>query len=389
MESKETPMHPLPTLLMLAFSLSFTHLAGAAQAEPEFDAKVRDAATQVMQQYNIPGMSIAVTSNGQQHFYNYGVASRETAQPVSSDTLFELGSISKTFTATLATYAQANGQLSLGDHPGKYLPQLKGSAFGNVSLINLATHTAGGFPLQVPNEVQNNEQLMTYLQAWQPQYPAGSKRTYANPSIGMLGMITAKAMNTPFEQAMEQQLFPKLGLTNSYLNVPADKMRLYAQGYNKQDAPVRLQSGVLGNEAYGMKSSSKDLLRFVELNINAGKTDSALAKAITDTHVGYFKVGKMTQDLIWEQYPYPVTVETLQEGNSYKMAFETQPASPINPPLEPQQNAWINKTGSTTGYGGYVAFVPEKKVGIVILANKNYPNEARVKLAYEVLRELK
>ncbi|WP_095099404.1 class C beta-lactamase [Pseudomonas sp. Irchel 3A5] len=382
-------MHSLPTLLMLAFSLSFTHLAGAAQAEPEFDAKVRDAASQVMQQYNIPGMSIAVTSNGQQHFYNYGVASRETAQAVSSDTLFELGSISKTFTATLATYAQANGQLSLGDHPGKYLPQLKGSAFGNVSLINLATHTAGGFPLQVPNEVQNNEQLMTYLQAWQPQYPAGSKRTYANPSIGMLGMITAKAMNTPFEQAMEQQLFPKLGLTNSYLNVPADKMSLYAQGYNKQDAPVRLQSGVLGNEAYGMKSSSKDLLRFVELNINAGKTDSALAKAITDTHVGYFKVGKMTQDLIWEQYPYPVTVETLQEGNSYKMAFETQPASPINPPLEPQQNAWINKTGSTTGYGGYVAFVPEKKVGIVILANKNYPNEARVKLAHEILRELK
>ncbi|MBC3953054.1 class C beta-lactamase [Pseudomonas folii] len=375
--------------LLFACSLSFTHLAGAAQAEPEFDAKVRDAASQVMQQYNIPGMSIAVTSNGQQQFYNYGVASRETAQAVSNDTLFELGSISKTFTATLATYAQANGQLSLGDHPGKYLPQLKGSAFGNVSLINLATHTAGGFPLQVPNEVQNNEQLMTYLQAWQPQYPAGSKRTYANPSIGMLGMITAKAMNTPFEQAMEQQLFPKLGLTNSYLNVPADKMRLYAQGYNKQDAPVRLQGGVLGNEAYGMKSSSKDLLRFVELNINAGKADSALAKAITDTHVGYFKVGKMTQDLIWEQYPYPVTVETLQEGNSYKMAFETQPASPINPPLEPQQNAWINKTGSTTGYGGYVAFVPEKKVGIVILANKNYPNEARVKLAHEILRELK
>lgn len=381
-------MRLFPTSLALALSLSFTHLAGAAQAEQEFDAKVRDAARQVMQQYNIPGLSIAVTSNGQQHFYNYGVASRETAQAVSGDTLFELGSISKTFTATLATYAQANGQLSLGDHPGKYLPQLKGSAFDNVRLIDLATHTAGGFPLQVPNEVQNNEQLMAYLQAWQPQYPAGSKRTYANPSIGMLGMITAKAMNTPFERAMEQQLFPKIGLTNSYLNVPADKMKSYAQGYNKQDAPVRLQGGVLGNEAYGMKSSSKDLLRFIELNINAGKAESTLAKAITDTHVGYFNVGEMTQDLIWEQYPYPASLETLQEGNSNKMAYETQPASPISPPLKSQQSVWINKTGSTNGFGGYVAFVPEKRIGVVILANKNYPNEARVKLAYEILQGL-
>lgn len=377
--------------LLFACSLSFTCLASAAQAKPDTDAanlddSVRKAAAQVMQQYNIPGMSIAVTFNGQQRFYNYGVASKDTGQAVSSDTLFELGSISKTFTATLASYAQVTGKLSLQDHPGQYLPQLKGSAFDQVSLISLATHTAGGFPLQVPDEVQNTEQLMSYLKAWKPEYPAGSKRTYANPSIGMLGMITAKAMNTPFEQAMEQQLFPKLGLTNSYLNVPADKMSLYAQGYNKQDAPVRLQSGVLGNEAYGMRSSSKDLLHFVELNINPGKADSALAKAIADTHMGYFKVGEMTQDLIWEQYPYPVTVETLQEGNSYKMAFETQPASPINPPLEPQQNVWINKTGSTTGYGGYVAFVPEKKIGIVILANKNYPNEARVKLAHEILQ---
>ncbi len=379
--------------LLFACSLSFTYLANAAQAKPDIDAvtleaSVRKAAAQVMQQYNIPGMSIAVTANGQQHFFNYGIASRDTRQAVSSDTLFEVGSISKTFTAILATYAQANGQLSLRDHPGQYLPQLKGSAFDQVNLISLATHTAGGFPLQVPDKVQNTEQLMSYLKAWQPQYPAGSKRTYANPSIGMLGMITAKAMNTSFEQAMEQQLFPKLGLTNSYLNVPADKMKMYAQGYDAQDQPVRLQGGVLGNEAYGMKSSGKDLLRFVELNINPGRADRTLAKAITDTHVGYFKTGAMTQDLVWEQYPYPASLETLQEGNSNKMAYETQPAVAINPPLEPQQNVWINKTGSTTGYGGYVAFVPEKKIGIVILANKKYPNEVRVKLAHEILQGL-
>lgn len=291
-------MRPISHLL-LACGLCLTRFAGAAQAQPDIDATVRSATEQVMQQYNIAGVAIAITANGQQHFYNFGVASRDTGQPVSSDTLFEVGSISKTFTATLATYAQANGQLSLSDHPGKYLPELDGSAFGEVSLMHLGTHTAGGFPLQVPDEVQNTEQLMDYLKAWQPRYPAGSQRTYANPSIGMLGMITAKSMNMPFDQAMEEHLLPKLGLTNSYLNVPAAKLSLYAQGYTKQDAPIRLKGGVLGNEAYGMKSSSQDLIRFVEANIKSGKLEPAVAKAIADTHVGYFTSGVMTQDLIW------------------------------------------------------------------------------------------
>ena len=381
-------MHYLPRYLLLTCGLSLASITSVAAADAVSPTDVRAAATQVMQQYNIPGMTIAITQNGQQSFYNVGVTDKNTGQPVSDQTLFELGSISKTFTATLAAYAQATGKLSLSDHPGKYLPGLKGSAFENVTLLNLATHSAGGFPLQVPDAVQNTDQLMDYLRAWQPQYPAGSKRTYANPSVGMLGMITAKAMNQPFEQAMEQQLLPKLGLNNTWLKVPANKLSLYAQGYDKQDTPIRLKGGVLGNEAYGIKSSSQDVLRFVEANIDPGKTEPMLAKAIADTHIGYSTTGPMTQDLIWEQYPYPVKLEALLDGNANRMAYETQPATPLLPPQAPQPAAWINKTGSTNGFGGYVAFIPQKKLGIVILANKNYPNEARVKLAYEILQSL-
>ena len=379
---------PCTALLALACAASFAPLTVASTERPAIDGVVQEAAQTLMQQYNIPGLAIGLSVDGQQRFYNFGVASRDTQRKVGSDTLFEIGSISKTFTATLATYAQVNGQLSLADHPGKYLPQLLGSPFDQVSLLNLATHTAGGFPLQVPDQVQDKQQLLEYFKTWQPSYAPGAQRTYANPSIGALGMITAISMNVPYAQALEGQLFPGLGMTNSYINVPPGKQALYAQGYNKQDAPVRLNSGVLGDEAYGVKTSSGDLLRFVEANLGVTKVAANLRTALLETHKGYFQVGAMTQDLIWEQYDYPVDLETLIEGNGDKMIYDSHVVSAINPPQPPKAAAWINKTGSTGGFSAYVAFVPEKKLGIVVLANKSYPNEARVRLAYRIFSEL-
>ena len=349
-------------------------------------AAVDAAVAEVMREYGIAGMAIGVSRDGEQRFFNYGDASRAPRRAVSSDTLFELGSISKTFTVTLAAYAQATGRLSLTDSPAKWVPELQGSEFARLTLVNLATHTAGGFPLQVPDAVQSMAQLMDYLKAWTPRYAPGTRRTYANPSIGMLGVVAARALGEPYVVAMEQRLFPKLGLRDTYLEVPPGKMPDYAQGYDKQDAPVRVNPGVLADEAYGVKSSARDMLRFVEINLGTAPVDATLQRAIAETHTGYYQLGAMTQDLIWEQYRYPVSVEDLVHGNSAQVAFETLPVKALQPPLAPQQAVWINKTGATNGFGAYVAFVPSRKLGIVILANRNYPNEARVRLALRVLK---
>ncbi|CAB3741127.1 Beta-lactamase [Achromobacter deleyi] len=352
------------------------------------DEAINATVAEVMRQYDIPGMAIAVTRNGQQRFFNYGDASRAPRKPVSPDTLFELGSISKTFTVTLAGYAEASGKLSLGDSPARYVPELQGSAFAKTTLINLATHTAGGFPLQVPDAVQDTAQLMAYLKAWTPQYAPGTHRTYANPSIGMLGVVAARSLGQPYVAALEQGLFPKLGLRSTYVNVPPEKMPDYAWGYNKQNAAVRVNPGVLADEAYGVKSTARDMIRFVEANLGVAPVDAAIQRAIAATHTGYYQLGAMTQDLIWEQYRYPVSVDDLVAGNSAKVAFETLPVQALQPPSAPQPATWINKTGATNGFGAYVAFVPSRKEGIVILANRNYPNEARVRLALRVLETL-
>ncbi|EPM56531.1 beta-lactamase/D-alanine carboxypeptidase [Pseudomonas syringae pv. actinidiae ICMP 19071] len=368
------------TGLLLVSSAAFAEDNAAA-----LDTLVQTEARKVMQENNIAGLSIAITRHGKQQFYNYGVASKATGQPVSSDTLFELGSISKTFTATLATWAQANGQLSLTQSIDTYLPQLRDTRLGKIPVFHLGTHTAGGFPIQVPENVQNTRQLMDYFKAWQPDYLPGTHRTYANPSIGLLGVIAARSMNMPFQEAMQRRLFPALGLNSTYVSVPDEKQALYAQGYNKLDEPVRVSPGILAAEAYGVKSSSRDLIRFVEANIGLGQHDAPLQRALSDTRIGYFKVGGMTQDLAWEQYPTPIRLDMLLAGNASAM-LNTQKAEAIEPPLEAQPTAWVNKTGSTNGFGGYVAFIAERQIGIVILANKNYPNEERVKLAYRILQ---
>ncbi|RKF38244.1 class C beta-lactamase [Paraburkholderia fungorum] len=376
----------IATILLACAATPVSHAADDQQNR--ISQTVTRAIQPVMAKDDIAGMAVGIIDGDNHYVFNYGVASTETRKPVTRDTLFELGSVSKTLTATLASYAQERGYLSLSDPSGKYLPSLRNSEFGKVSLLNLGTHTPGGLPLQVPDAIRNNDQLMQYFRQWQPTYAQGTYRTYANPGIGALGLITAKSMGQEFGALMENQLFPALDMKRSYINVPAGALNDYAQGYTKQGAPIRMAPGVLSDEAYGVRTTAADMIRLVQANMNLIPLDPKLQRAITNTHTGYFKAGAMTQDLIWEQYPYPVKLQTLLDGNSPAMIFNATPVTAISPPQAPREDVWINKTGSTNGFGAYVAFIPQKRLGIVILANRNFPIEERVSVAYRILTSL-
>ncbi|MBQ0823711.1 beta-lactamase [Microvirga sp. HBU67558] len=372
-----------------AFMASVLTLSPALAAGSDRDAKVRqavDAAVKpVIERFGIPGLAVAVTVDGRRHFMDYGVASKDPRVPVTRETLFELGSISKTFTATLATLAAVEGRLSLTDPVSRHMPELKGSALDQVRLLDLATHTAGGFPLQLPAAVKDQKQLTAYYRAWKPKAAPGTQRSYANPSIGLLGLATARAMDASFE-ILAGRLFRDLGLQRTFIDVPAAEMASYAWGYNRDGKPVRVSDAPLAAEAYGVKSNAVDMLRFLEANMSIGPVPEKLAQALRATQTGYFRSGGLIQDLVWEQYPYPVALDTFIAGNT--MNQKVHPAVAIDPPIAPQQDVIVNKTGSTLGFGAYAAFVPGRRVGIVMLANKAYPNEARVEAAHQVLSSL-
>ena len=201
-------------------------------------------------------------------------------------------------------------------------------------------------------------------------------------------MITAKSLGEDFTALLEGKLFPAFGLKNTYLDVPASRLDDYAQGYTTKDAPIRMAPGVLATETYGVRTTAGDLLRFVEANMGMLALDEKWRRATTGTHIGYYQIGGMTQDLIWEQYPYPVELKTLLDGNSDQVILEANPAVRLDPPLPPQEEVLMNKTGSTNGFSTYVAFVPARKTGVVLVANKRYPIDARVTAAGEILARL-
>ncbi|HET9029029.1 MAG TPA: class C beta-lactamase [Candidatus Aquilonibacter sp.] len=351
--------------------------------------KAVDAAVStVMAKDVIPGMAVGVTVDGRAYVFTYGVASKQSRRPVTSDTLFEIGSLSKTFTATMASWAQVRHRLSLAAPVDRYMSEFDGTAFGRVSLLSLGTHTPGGLPLQVPDQITSDAELMHWLAQWKPRYAMGTERTYSNIGIGMLGLITAKRMNESFESLAQTQLFPALHLKHTFIDVPQSERGNYAWGYTAKGEPVRMKPGVLWEEAYGVRTTASDLLAFVQENIDPAALPSSLAQAILATHIAYSTAGALTQDLIWEQYRYPVALSSLQEGNSYKTIFNPLPAHVIEPPQAPQADAWVNKTGSTRGFGAYAAFIPSKRIGIVLLANTSYPIRDRVATAYRILSAL-
>ncbi|MCX2900613.1 class C beta-lactamase [Pseudomonas mandelii] len=368
--------------------LATTHCIAASPADQQIEATVKDAVTPVMQQQNIAGMAVAVTYKGQAHYFNFGAASRETGKAVTENTLFEIGSVSKTFTATLAAYAEASGKLSLSTKSSQILPTLRGSAFDNISVLQLGTYTAGGLPLQFPENSDSPDKMLGYFQQWKPTYAAGSHRQYSNPSLGLFGYLAAQSMGAPFDQVMQQTLLPKLGLSHTWLQVPQAEMPLYAQGYNKEDKPVRVGPGALDSEAYGVKTSAVDMLRYVEANMRPTQLDAPLQQAIATTHTGYYSVGNMTQGLGWELYHYPITLDQLMAGNSTEMAMQAHEVRWLNPPQRQSQNTLFNKTGSTGGFGAYVVFVPSIDAGVVILANKNFPIADRIKIAHSIMSVL-
>ncbi len=375
--------------LSCALLLSVASAAFAApMSEKQLAEVVERTVTPLMNAQAIPGMAVAVIYQGQPHYFTFGKADVAADKPVTPQTLFELGSISKTFTGVLGGDAIARGEIALGDPVTKYWPELTGKQWQGIRMLDLATYTAGGLPLQVPDEVTDTASLLRFYQNWQPKWKPGTTRLYANTSIGLFGALAVKPSGMSYEQAMTTRVFKPLKLDHTWINVPKAEEAHYAWGYRDGKA-VHVSPGMLDAEAYGVKTNVQDMASWVMVNMMPDSLqDSPLKHGIALAQSRYWRVGAMYQGLGWEMLNWPVDAQMVVGGSDNKVALAPLPAREVNPPAPPVKASWVHKTGSTGGFGSYVAFIPEKQLGIVMLANKSYPNPARVEAAYRILDAL-
>ena len=108
--------------------------------------------------------------------------------------------------------------------------------------------------------------------------------------------------------------------------------------------------------------------------------------ALSRTREARYDTAHYAQAMIWEDYAWPVTAAQLAAGNSSEMALTPQPITRRD--RARSGPVFLNKTGATNGFGAYVAMVPQEEIGVVVLANRNYPNAVRAEATLDLITRI-
>ena len=235
---------------------------------------------------SLEGVSIALVSDGLVETYGYG-AVREGGPVPDGRTLFEIGSITKTFTSLLLADLVRDGRVEL-DQPvasllpeGVSVPELDGRA---ITLLDLATHTSGlprlpadFFPAEPTSEQLLDpyadyqvEDLYAFLSGYTLPVVPGERFEYSNVGSGLLGHALSFAAGASFEEAIEQRISAPLGMPDTTLHPSAEQVQRLAVGHDENLAPVPGWAFTPALEGAGaLRSSAEDMGQFIAAELAA------------------------------------------------------------------------------------------------------------------------
>ena len=303
-----------------------------------------------MQRQNIPGVAVAFFYVDRGYIICYGVADKWKKNPVTPDTIFEIASVTKVFTSTDLALQVERGYVTLNDSVTNYLPGIdryKG-ALNQVTLLELATHSSS-LPREPPSmrgRPQTEQAIVNFLNKWMPSTHIGTQYQYSNLGFGILGWALANREHVTYDQMIANDILRPLGMNSTMTQVPPNLNRNYAQGYTPKGTPASRWRSLLPGGG-SLRSTPQDLLLFLEANL--GFTDSPeLTQAIAIAQQGYFKVNnQLTMGLGWQRF----------QKNDFLI---------------------IDKNGGVPGFSAYIGFILDKKIGVVLLANKSKINSTEI-----------
>ncbi len=353
----------------------------AAESAPMNTAEVvKSTVTAFMQKNAVPGVAVTVYVNGKPESYYFGSANEAKKIPVSKETIFEIGSITKLLTSLLLAQEVDAAKMQYGDSVSKYLPMLP-SDYEDITLLNLATHTSG-LPFDAPENIQSETALVNYLKSTTPEIPADVKWIYSNFGIGLLGMAIEKETHKSIDQLYKTKIFMPLHMTSSGLVIAKKSQRFLAEGHDANGQVTSPVSMPIFASAAAMKMSALDAERFLSAAIGLPGTPEQILYPIKATESSYILLPTKNQGLGWLVHKLDAADLFMQEPK-----HEPIPIVDEDELERPNYNGdmLIDKTGGTRGFRSYIAVIPNKKTGIVIFANKSLGNSDLAIAGREIL----
>ena len=309
-----------------------------------------------------PGFIVAVVDNDSTYYFSFGTTSKGEKKDFSKDDIFEIGSVTKVFTASLISILVSEGLISYSDQVNSYLPkEYQNPRLKELTISDLITHQSG-LPkrptyfgrkekdFQNPYEHYPVSELLTFYRDYIPE-----QRTfeYSHTNYALLEIIINKVTLKSFQDALTEKIFMPLAMSNTFVDFSEKKENVIISGYSRALKQVQPWTFSAFKASEGIKSSASDMIKFIRANMNFPSSG----------------------------------LESIFKHN-------------FNPPLNSSFNAQLSvatgwhlinmnqfyiatHTGKTSGHCAFVCMVRETKTAVVILTNSSIGTED---LGMQILR---
>lgn len=323
-------------------------------------------AQELLDKKKVPGFAIAVVKGDRYYIKGFGFSDIERNIPVDTNSIFEIGSISKVFTTELTEILVRKNIISWNDNIMKFIPEdYKPEKDDSTTLLHLATHTSGypRIPDTFINKIKDEcnpyswltkEDLLEYIKnPSQKKAPDTKISDYSNLGNGLLGHILEWKTGKTLEELMRTEIWNVLNMNSTTFSVKDDEHRVQAYDTSLKktchwDFPILYSCGAI-------KSSIKDMLSFLRANID----QSSLNEVFKSTHLEIYKHPDMGTAKGW--FVDRITNLILPVGYI----------------------VWHN--GGTGGFSSYLGILPDDKVGVVVLCNRAEANNEIEHFAHKLL----
>lgn len=347
-------------ILILLVTFSITTFA---QQVPESTAKtIEQAYTKLLKNKKGVGLSMAIVHKGEiVYAKGFGYADKENEIKANENTVYRIGSITKSFTSLAIMQLQEKGKLNVNQSLLDFIPELKiqnrfneekpfliGDVLSHLS--GLPSDIYNGF---VANNPPNTKWLIEELNKQTTISPSKYKDAYSNVGYHLLGEVIARASNTSYNEYVNEHIFKPLQMNSSFIKYDDKLTKNYAKAYINGD---KFEEPLLRDEAAGMiHSTVLNMANYVKMLLKNGSfKDHKLISSIEQMTINRMK-NTILVDNINEGYGYGLTVKNIEIIKNGKTISARS----------------IGHNGNTFGYASDFSFIPELDLGVVVLTNSD------------------